>query len=686
MRKRLLRILGVAMIMALILGLLPVIPAFAAGTLNSPNPSNGPPGTIVYLSGTGFPAGTITIYFNSTQTTTSASSFSGGSTTTGDFTNAYFAVPSIYSRGNYVVWVNVGGETSSAKQFTVTPGIVLSTTSGSVGDQITIAGNGFTASGTATIYLDSVSQQTTTANTYGAFSITYTIPRITKGNHTFSIYDTSSGITTSASFNLVSKLSVNPTSAAFGTPITITGTGYTTSSTITLYLDNVNTTSTTSDSYGGFTITNFTLPATTSGSHTLRAQDSTGNYITTTITTLAGITIDPATGPVGTEVNINGNGFRSSETINLYVDSTNLNLSGLTTNSVGTFSTTITIPVLSFGTHQLKATDSVNNDTKSFSVTAKAIVSPTSGYSGTKITVSGNGFLASQTATITFDNTPVGTAAISAQGSFSMSFDAPSRQAGVYKVRATEGTNFVENNFNVTTSVKLATETSASVPGYVGAPITVNGVGFKAGATVTVTYDGKEVKTGTVGTDTNFSITFNAPASKAGEHTVTVSDGTVMLPLKYYMDATVPVSPVLTEPKTGERQKATGKFIWNAVSDPSGVTYELQIASDTSFSAASIVLEKKGLTTTEYTLTKAEKLKNTKKDAPDYWRVRAVDGAENAGNWSNIWSFTVGSVLPAWALWVLIVLGAVIIILFAFWLGRRSSGSRRISTRIIDNE
>jgi len=319
-------------------------------------------------------------------------------------------------------------------------------------------------------------------------------------------------------------------------------------------------------------------------------------------------------------------------------------------------------------------------------VTASALITPASGYSGTKITINGNGFLANQTATITFDNTPVGTAAISAQGSFSMSFDAPSRQAGVYKVRATDGTNFVENNFSVTTSVKLATETSASVPGYVGAPITVNGVGFKAGATVTVTYDGKEVKTGTVGANTNFSITFSAPASKAGEHTVTVSDGTVMLPLKYYMDATVPVSPILTEPETGERQKATGKFIWNAVSDPSGVTYELQIASDTSFSAASIVLEKKGLTTTEYTLTKAEKLKNTKKDAPDYWRVRAVDGAENAGNWSNIWSFTVGSVLPAWALWVLIGLGAVIIILFAFWLGRRSSGSRRISTRIIDNE
>jgi hypothetical protein len=677
--------LGAAMSIALILGLMPVIPAFAAGTFNSPNPSSGPPGTVVYLSGTGFPTGTVTIYFNTTQTLSGASSFSGGSTTTGDFSNAYFVVPTIYSRGNYVVWVNVGGETSPAKQFTVTPGMVLSTSSASVGDQITITGSGYTSSGTVTIYLDSVSQQTTTANIYGGFSVTFTIPRMTKGNHTFSTYDTGSGITTSAPFNLVSKLSVNPTSSAFGTPVTLTGTGFTASSAITVYLDNVNTTSTTSDTYGGFTISNYTLPATTSGTHTLRAQDNTGNYVTTTITTISGILIDPSTGPTGTQVNISGNGFRSSEAISIFIDNTNLNVSGLTTNSAGAFSTSITMPVVSFGSHQLKAVDSVNNAVVNFAVTANAVISPTSGYAGTKITLNGTGFIANQVATISFDNSPVGTATINSQGSFSMSFDAPSRQAGAYKVRATDGTNIVENNFNVTTSVKFVTKNSATAPGYVGEPVTVSGVGFKAGATITITYDGKEVKTGTVGSDTNFSITFNAPASKAGEHTVTISDGTVMLPLKYYMDTTAPASPTMVKPETGERQKATGKFTWNSVSDPSGITYELQIASDVSFSASSMILEKKGLTATEYTLTKAEKLKNTKKDAPDFWRVRAVDSAENAGNWSNIWSFTVGGVLPAWALWVLIGLGAVIILLFAFWLGRRSSGGRRISTRIIDN-
>jgi len=680
MRKRLLRILGVAMIMALILGLLPMIPAVAlTGTISTLSVTSGPPGTVVTVTGTGFtPSRTFTVYFGSLQMVS-------GTTNTGGDMTASITVPT-YPRGIYNITVTTNApDNSNTQQFTITPYITLSTSSGGVGDQITVSGNGFSTSNSVSISFDSTSQLTATTNANGIFSSVITIPTSSRGNHTITAYDVATALPASATFTTVSKLTVTPTSTTVGSQPIIKGTSFVANSGITLYLDSVSVTTTVSSANGEFTISNYTFPPTTSGSHTLRAQDNTGNYVTTTITIIAEITIDLATGPVGTVVNISGNGFRANESVNFFIDSTNLSVSGIATNAVGSFSTSVTLPAVSSGTHQLKAADSINNDTEAFVVIAKATTSPTSGYAGTKVTVNGTGFLANQIATVTFDNTPEGTATISAQGNFTMSFEAPTRQAGVYKIRATDGTNFSEANFSITTSATITT-TSASTPGYVGAPTTVNGVGFKAGATITVTYDGKEVKTGTVGTDTNFSITFSAPASKAGEHTVTVSDGTVMLPLKYYMDATVPVSPILTEPETGERQKATGKFIWNAVSDPSGVTYELQIASDTSFSAASIVLEKKGLTTTEYTLTKAEKLKNTKKDAPDYWRVRAVDGAENAGNWSNIWSFTVGSVLPAWALWVLIGLGAVIILLFAFWLGRRSSGSRHISTRIIDNE
>ncbi len=681
MRTRFLRILGIAVTMALIIGLLPVISVSAAvGTISALNTTSGPPGTNISFTGSGFtPNSYFTVYFGSLQTA------AGWVTSGGDMT-ASFIVPT-YARGIYNVTVSTNApDTSNTQQFTIIPNITLSASTGGVGDQITVSGTGFSASNSVSVSFETTTQFTATTNANGTFSSVLTIPNTTRGSHTITAYDVASGLSSPAMITIVSKVILNPTSVAIGTQLNITGTGFATNSNITVYLDNVSISNTVSNTYGGFTITNFTFPPTTSGSHTLKVQDGSANYVTNAITILASITVDPATGPVGTVINIDGKGFRANETINLYIDSTNLSVAGVTTNTVGSFSTTITVPNISSGTHQLKAADSINNDTKTFVVTASAALSPSSGYSGTKITVTGNGFIANQTATITFDNTPVETTSISAQGSFEVSFDAPVRQAGVYKVRATDGTNFVENNFNVTTSVKLVTKNSASAPGYVGEPVTVSGVGFKAGAKITVTYDGKEVKTGTVGSDTNFSITFNAPTSKAGEHTVTISDGIVMLSLPYYMDASAPTSPVLVEPETGTRQKATGTFTWITVSDPSGVTYELQVASDTSFSATSIIVEKKGLSGAEYTLTKAEKLKNTKKDAPYFWRVRAVDAAENASTWSNIWSFSVGSVMPAWALWIMIGLGAVIVLLFAYWLGRRTSGGRRISTRIVDND
>jgi len=85
-------------------------------------------------------------------------------------------------------------------------------------------------------------------------------------------------------------------------------------------------------------------------------------------------------------------------------------------------------------------------------------------------------------------------------------------------------------------------------------------------------------------------------------------------------------------------------FDWEDVEDSSGVTYTLNIASDANFT--SLVLEKSGLTSSQYTITEAEKLASTKKEAPYYWRVNAVDGASNESEWSGAGTFYVGFTFP----------------------------------------
>ena len=62
-------------------------------------------------------------------------------------------------------------------------------------------------------------------------------------------------------------------------------------------------------------------------------------------------------------------------------------------------------------------------------------------------------------------------------------------------------------------------------------------------------------------------------------------------------------------PEVATTTEAEAYFDWTDVTDPSGVSYALQIAADNDFTT--IVLEKKGLTNSKYTIIEEEKLKLT---------------------------------------------------------------------------
>jgi len=223
----------------------------------------------------------------------------------------------------------------------------------------------------------------------------------------------------------------------------------------------------------------------------------------------------------------------------------------------------------------------------------------------------------------------------------------------------------------------LAQETI--INGYVGMPVTINGTGFLANQSVTVNYDDKPVTTtpASVTTDADgaFSATFIVPTSVHGEHSIIATDGKNTVTVTFYMESTPPPIPALQEPKTGANTGAGPYFVWQPVGDVSGVTYTLQIASDANFT--NIVLEKKGLTESQYTVTREEKLKSTQKDAPYYWRVKAIDGASNESEWSSASSFYVGFTfgMPQWAIYTLFGIVALLLGLFGFWLVRRTAYS-----------
>ena len=96
------------------------------------------------------------------------------------------------------------------------------------------------------------------------------------------------------------------------------------------------------------------------------------------------------------------------------------------------------------------------------------------------------------------------------------------------------------------------------------------------------------------------------------------------------IDTTAPEAPTLISPIDNYvTNEQTPTFDWSDVSDPTGVTYEIQVG----------IVSKSGLTSSEYTL-------ETSLDYGTYtWKVRAEDGAGNAGNWSQARTLTIANLL-----------------------------------------
>jgi hypothetical protein len=201
--------------------------------------------------------------------------------------------------------------------------------------------------------------------------------------------------------------------------------------------------------------------------------------------------------------------------------------------------------------------------------------------------------------------------------------------------------------------------------------MTLTGTGFAAGATVTVTFEGVATPVATVTSDANgsFSATFNVPAASAGSHTITATDGTTTKTFTYFMDSTAPAAPILLTPTDKFKPKQPVPFSWQAVSDPSGVTYDWQLSQDANFTT--LLVEHTGLTSPGYTMTSAEKLKSAGSGNPYYWRVRVIDNAGNAGAWSKANTFTIGFIWPSWIINVWYGLGIIAALILGLWLGRR---------------
>jgi hypothetical protein len=443
-------------------------------------------------------------------------------------------------------------------------------------------------------------------------------------------------------------ITLSPASGAIGTRVTILGTVFDSykGDSIYIFFDDTEIAGSplTVPETGTFTI-EFNIPDNAAvGRHWIEARRETASNSMITksffIVEEAQIKIDVADGPVGTEVTISGAGFYASRTVTFYYyDTIKEKLGTEAASATGEFSYHFTIPNSTAGEHKITAKNTEGDSAETgFEVIPSIALNMASGGPGELLSIRGIGFGYRGEVDINFGTHPVAKARTDEHGNFEVEFNIPEVKPDTYDVKALDEYGNIDKAKFVTTAGASLDQSSGSV----GSRLTVRGSGFEPGETVTVDYDNLRVATATTDNNGAFTSAFDVPLSGGGDHVITVSDGKTTRRFAFAVESEAPPVPGLLLPADSSETRAKAYLDWQDVADPSPpVTYRLQVATDQNFSSP--VLEKEGLTDSEYKLTEEERLAAVTKYSPYYWRVKATDSANNESEWSAPWSFYVSA-------------------------------------------
>ncbi|MCJ7515687.1 MAG: IPT/TIG domain-containing protein [Dehalococcoidia bacterium] len=551
----------------------------------------------------------------------------------------------------------------------------MAPTEGVVGTTVTISG---LVSGTYSIRWDAVGVKQGTLSAAG--SVSFNVPDTAGGAHTVTVIDNSGSQV--FTFSVLPSISISADSGVEGDEITVDGNGFAVSeSNIVVTYDGTNTkTGITAGSTGSWETT-FALPTSAKGSHSVGASGQTtnaSNVPSVTVTINPRISMSPASGNVGNSVTVSGTGFGKSEgSIVVAYDGTNIK-TGLSADSKGSWDVAFIIPNSTKGGHTIDAsgssTEADDVPDLTFIVSSAVTVKPGSGYVGDTITIAGCGFGGNESGiTITLDDNIIKSDVVAnSEGCWNSSMTVPAAIAGNHVIDA-YGASTMASEVAGTKLVILSKLTLEPVEGHVGSNIAMNGTGFGAGKAVTLKYDSIALATEYTSDDKgNFQASLVAPKSPGGKHNVIATDADgASATAVFSMESTPPPVPQIVSPKKGSRtglfDHITPTFEWAAVSDPSGISYTLEISTQSDF--ATTLISKENLAEPKYTLTDQEALSR----GQYYWRVKAIDGASNDSGWTQSIAFKAG-LMPLWAFILVVIVGIAFLTRLYFFTRKMGKG------------
>jgi len=322
-----------------------------------------------------------------------------------------------------------------------------------------------------------------------------------------------------------------------------------------------------------------------------------------------------------------------------------------------------TIPEAAYGTSYVQFLRNWRPESPygfSFSVVPDIKVSPSSVSPGAKVAINGTGFPDNKDVNLSFDgkDTKLENSA-NGVGSFEADLAIPNTIAGKHEFKAA-----VENMFlgDIIASLQVSPAVSLE-PEHpeIGGEVTLTGCGFASSSQVSIKYDDISIADSPTTDDTgNFSHKFKVPESSKDNHVITATDkagnvATYGLPLEGEAPPVPnPISPA--QERFGVFGSQLVIFTWAEVSDPSGVTYILEINKDNlNFFPLEPGMRKTGLTKPNCVM----KLE----PGTYYWRVKAIDGAGNESAWATSpYPFQVGFFSTLY----LVIGGFIFVIIFIF--------------------
>ena len=472
--------------------------------------------------------------------------------------------------------------------------ISIGPASGTISTSIHINGNGFSGR-LATIYWDNqIILSKVPISETGELTFDLQVPPACKGSHTIKITDDSNwtSSTASATFTVLPGITIFPRIGWPYTSITVTGNGFA------CFEKDIKVTwdktvlpiSAAANQFGIWSI-NFEAPESAKGEYYISAFSSSTDaseigehkFIVGPFAKM-----QPSSGPVRTEITIEGFGFRTSEDGITITWDNQIILCNLIAGTNGVFDTTLNIPPATQGLHLVGVFGSdftpkgIIPD-MDFNVVPNIQLQPPSGNKGTRVSVNGTGFIKGEAVTLSFEGTSLNINIVADdKGSFSIGFDAPQSAVKENKVKAIGTTgNSAETLFIID---KVTPPAPSLVSPTQGAELEVfDSVG--------------DVFLGTAKQLIRIISFRNSEQRKLGPSDI--------------------------------------KFDWSDIKVQGKTTYTLEIANGNDFLSPAVL--KKELVDSEYTLSRDDIL-----TIGSYtWRVMAVDDIGNEGLWSDADEFEV---------------------------------------------